>query len=393
MLKKTHKKKVALVLTGGGARAAYQVGVLKAIAEMSSKDDANPFPIIIGTSAGAINTAALAIYGEKFCDAVTRLQRIWRNFHVSQVFRSDFIGVMKGGLNWMLSVVLGGMGKHNPASFLDRAPLRLLLAKYLPCDQIKKSIDAGVIESIGITASAYGAGRSEVFYYSSQNVEPWERSRRIGRPEEITIEHLMASSAIPFIFSAIRLGNDYYGDGSMRQIAPISPAVHMGADKVLVIGVTNRRDGQPDNNHEPVYPSLAQIGGHILNSIFIDSLETDIERVRRVNKTIDLIPTHQLIEHDVKLRSVDVMVISPSEDLQIISTKHYKELPLTIRFFLRGIGAMNGNGSSIMSYLMFEKYYCRELINLGHKDAMARKDELMEFIGMKKIKGSHDSSH
>ena len=376
----TSKKKVALILTGGGARAAYQVGVLKAIAEMSSKDDANPFPIIIGTSAGAINSAALAIYGEKFCDAVMRLQRIWRNFHVSQVFRSDFIGIMKSGASWMLSVIMGGLGKHNPASFLDRAPLRLLLAKYLPCDQIKKSIDSGVIESIGITASAYGAGRSEVFYYSSQNIEPWERSRRIGRPEEITIEHLMASSAIPFIFSAIRLGNDYYGDGSMRQIAPISPAVHMGADKVLVIGVTNRRLNIPESNKEPKYPSLAQIGGHILNSIFIDSLETDIERLRRINKTIDLIPTHQLVEHDVKLRPVDVMVISPSEDLQEISSKHYMDLPRTIRFFLRGIGAMDENGSSLMSYLMFEKYFCRELINLGYKDAMQRKEELMDFI-------------
>ena len=389
----TDKKKVALVLTGGGARAAYQVGVLKAIAEMSSKDDANPFPIIIGTSAGAINSAALAIYAERFCDAVMRLQRIWRNFHVSQVFRSDFIGVMKSGLGWMLSVVLGGMGKHNPASFLDRAPLRLLLAKYLPCEQIKKSIDAGVIESIGITASAYGAGRSEVFYYSSQDIEPWERSRRIGRPGEITIEHLMASSAIPFIFSAIRLGNDYYGDGSMRQIAPISPAVHMGADKVLVIGVTNRRDEEPDIDEEPVYPTLAQIGGHILNSIFIDSLETDIERVRRINKTIDLIPTHQLVEHDVKLRCVDVLVISPSEDLQAISIKHYMGLPRTIRFFMRGIGAMNGKGSSLMSYLMFEKYYCRELINLGYKDAMERKDELIEFIEIGKNDGSDAGCH
>ncbi|MCW8909396.1 MAG: patatin-like phospholipase family protein [Gammaproteobacteria bacterium] len=386
----TPKKKVALILTGGGARAAYQVGVLKAIAEMSSKDDANPFPIIIGTSAGAINSAALAIYGEKFCDAVMRLQRIWRNFHVSQVFRSDFIGIMKSGANWMMSVIMGGLGKHNPASFLDRAPLRLLLAKYLPCDQIKKSIDSGVIESIGITASAYGAGRSEVFYYSSQDIEPWERSRRIGRPEEITIEHLMASSAIPFIFSAIRLGNDYYGDGSMRQIAPISPAVHMGADKVLVVGVTNRRSNVPESYKEPKYPSLAQIGGHILNSIFIDSLETDIERLRRINKTIDLIPTHQLIEHDVKLRPVDVMVISPSEDLQLISTKHYMGLPRTIRFFLRGIGAMDEKGSSLMSYLMFEKYFCRELINLGYKDAMQRKAELMNFLDMKKSDGSDD---
>ncbi|MDH5473072.1 MAG: patatin-like phospholipase family protein [Gammaproteobacteria bacterium] len=390
-MSKTDKpKKIALILTGGGARAAYQVGVLKAISELAPKDSSNPFHIIIGTSAGAINSAALAIYGARFCDAVMRLQRIWRNFHVSQVFRSDFIGIMKSGAHWLLSVMLGGLGKHNPASFLDRAPLRLLLAKYLPCQRIKESIDSGVLESIGITASAYGAGRSVVFYHTSQEIAPWERSRRIGRPEEITIEHLMASSAIPFIFSAIRLGNDYYGDGSMRQIAPISPAVHMGADKILVIGVANRRAEFEEGTSVPAYPSLAQIGGHILNSIFIDSLETDLERLRRVNKTIELIPSHQLVEHDVNLRPVDVMIVSPSEDLQAISMKHYMGLPRTIRFFLRGVGAVDNKGSSLMSYLMFEKYFCRELINLGYKDAMSRKDDLIKFIALDKNNGASD---
>ncbi|MCW8830486.1 MAG: patatin-like phospholipase family protein, partial [Gammaproteobacteria bacterium] len=279
------KSKLALVLTGGGARAAYQVGVLKAIAEITPKKSANPFAIIIGTSAGAINSAALAIYGRHFSDAVLRLQKIWCNFHVHQVFRSDLIGIIKSGSGWWLSVIMGGLGKHNPASFLDRAPLRKLLEKYLPCERIKTSIEAGVIESIGITASAYGAGRSVIFYHSSASIKPWVRERRIARASEITIEHLMASSAIPFVFTAIRLGNDYYGDGTMRQIAPLSPAVHMGAEKILVIGVTNRRPESEETDEPPGYPSLAKVGGHILNSIFIDSLETDLERLRRINRT------------------------------------------------------------------------------------------------------------
>ena len=261
------KSKLALILSGGGARAAYQVGVLKAIAEITPKASSSPFPIVIGSSAGAINSAALAIYGGNFGDAVYRLQKIWRNFRVHQVFRSDVSGLLKGGFNWLLSALVGGMGKHNPASFLDRAPLRKLLEKYLPCERINDSIIAGEIESLGITASAYGAGRSVVFYNTLQNIKPWQRSRRVGEPGEITVDHLMASSAIPFVFSAIRLGNDYYGDGSMRQIAPLSPAVHMGADKVLVVGVTKRRAEFKGADTEPDYPSLAVIGGHILNSI------------------------------------------------------------------------------------------------------------------------------
>ncbi len=374
------KSKLALILTGGGARAAYQVGVLKALAEITPKGSANPFPIVVGTSAGAINSAALAIYGGNFSDAVYRLQKIWRSFHVHHVFRSDVPGLLKGGAKWLLGVVVGGMGKHNPASFLDRAPLRKLLEKYLPCERINASIKAGEIDSIGITVSAYGAGRSVVFYDSLEEIKPWKRSRRVGERSEITLDHLMASSAIPFVFSAIRIGNDYYGDGSMRQIAPLSPAVHMGADKVLVVGVTKRRLEYKETHEEPDYPSLAVIGGHILNSIFIDSLEMDLERLRRINETINLIPSHHLIEHNVDLRVIDVMVITPSEDLQEISYKHVMELPWPVRFFLRGIGALNNNGGSLLSYLLFEKAYCRELIQLGYKDAMQRKDELKKFI-------------
>jgi len=381
---KKNKAKIGLILSGGGARAAYQVGVLKAISELLPRGAANPFPLICGTSAGAINSAALAIYGARFSEAVGRLLRIWRNFHVHQVFRSDFIGIVKSGAHWMSAFFLGGLGTGNHVSLLDRRPLGALLKKYVPCHRIAESLDAGVLESLAITASSYGSGKSVIFYQTGKEIKPWFRARRYGKEEVITVQHLMASSAIPFMFSAIKINNEYFGDGSMRQTAPISPVLHMGADKVLVIGVTNSDIETKPAIDEPDYPSLAQIAGHILNSIFLDSLEADLERLQRINKTLGQIPSHRLEEHGTKLRPIDVLVVEPTEDLQIISSKYIKSLPWTIRLLLRGIGAFNKNGSSLISYLMFEKPYCRELISLGYADAMQRKDEFIEFLELEK---------
>jgi NTE family protein len=380
MPKNKPRPKTGLILSGGGARAAYQIGVLKAISELLPRGAANPFPVICGTSAGSINSAALVIYGARFSDAVARLLKIWRNFHVHHVFRSDFPGIMKSGAHWLAAFLLGGLGKRNPAYLLDRTPLRHLLKQYMPCERIAQSLETGVVESLAITASSYGSGKSVIFYQTAQEVTPWFRARRYGKEEAITEEHLMASSAIPFIFSAIRVGNEYFGDGSMRQTAPISPVLHMGADKVLVIGVTNSDLETGVTTGEPEHPSLAQIAGHILNSIFLDSMEADLERLQRINNTISSIPSHKLEEHGNRLRQVEVLVVEPTQDLQLISSKYIKSLPWTIRFLLRGVGAFNKNGSSLISYLMFEKPYCRELISLGYADAMQRKSEIEKFL-------------
>ncbi len=369
-----------LVLSGGGARAAYQVGVLKAIADICPKGGKNPFPVICGTSAGAINSAALAIYGENFRDAIHRLLHIWRNFRTEQVFRADATGVTVSGAHWLLAMMLGGLGKHNPASLLDRRPLIQLLEKYVPCERIQPSIDAGVLESICITASSYSQGKSIIFYHSDQEITPWKRARRFGRPDQISNAHLLASSAIPFLFEAVKLGDDYYGDGSMRQTAPISPAIHMGANRILVIGVTNPPDEttRPQQQHD--YPSIAKVAGHILNSIFIDSMEADIERLHRINRTLSLIPRDKLDNGDVGLRQIDTLVIEPSQDIQKIASKYQGDLPWPIRFLLRGIGAFGKEGGSLVSYLLFEKGFCRELIELGYEDAISRRQELHEFM-------------
>jgi len=385
MTRNNNKKKVGLILSGGGARAAYQIGVLKAISELMPQDEPNPFPVICGTSAGAINSAALVIYGANFRDAIARLLTIWRNFHVHHVFRSDTLGIFKSGAHWLTAFFLGGLGKRNPASLLDRTPLSKLLNKYMPCERIPAALESGVAESIAITASSYVSGKSVIFYQSSRQITPWYRARRYGREEQITDSHLMASSAIPFIFSAIKIGNEYFGDGSMRQTAPISPVLHLGADKVLVIGVTNSDIETGVGSDNPEYPSLAQIAGHILNSIFLDSMEADLERLHRINSTLSKIPARNMEEHGTKLRSIDVMVVEPTQDLQFISSKYIKSLPWTIRFLLRGVGAFNKNGSSLISYLMFEKPYCRELISLGYADAMQRKEELLKFLELEEV--------
>lgn len=375
-------KKNALILSGGGARAAYQVGVLKAIDELLPEGSSNPFPIICGTSAGAINTVALAIYGKNYHNALKRLLLVWSNFHVHQVFRTDILGALRNAGRWFISLFLFGLVKRKPVTLFDRTPLLELLNKYLPCERISESLDHGVIESISITVSSYTTGKSISFYHSNHAIKPWSRARRLGRHAAITAKHLMASSAIPLIFTAVKLEHDYYGDGSMRQTAPLSPAIHLGANNLLVIGVTDKPNNVAVNKEEQGSPSLAQIGGHILNSIFVDSMEADLERVRRINNTLKHVATEPLENGDVNLIPVNVLVIDPSEDLQKISAKHIMSLPRSLRFLLRMLGALDKDGSSLVSYLMFEKAYCNELIELGYNDAMARKQELMDFLGL-----------
>ncbi len=376
----TDKPKVGLILAGGGARAAYQVGVLKAIAEMLPPDSPNPFSILCGSSAGAINATTLAIYATRFHEGVRRLTYVWWNFNVHQVFRADVIGVMSNGMRWFAAMILGGLGRRNPRALLDRAPLRRLLQRTMPCEKIQESIDSGVLHALSVTASGYDSGQSVTFFQGAPSLTTWYRSRRVGSAANITIDHLMASSAIPFVFAAEKINREYFGDGSMRQIAPISPALHLGADRVLVVGVRQESQSGAARVESDEYPSLAQIAGHVLNSIFLDSLEADLERLQRINKTIGLIPVQQLREGGVTLRNVDVLVISPSEDLEKIAARHAHQLPQTIRFLLRGLGALNRHGSNLVSYLLFEKPYCRELINLGYKDAMHRKEEILRFL-------------
>lgn len=374
-------QKIGLILTGGGSRAAYQVGVLKAIAEFTPRGAPTPFAIICGTSAGALNAATLAINARHFRKGVKSLLNVWKDFHVNDVYRSDVVGVLQNSSRWLVGLILSsfGVNKLNHVSLLDNAPLVELLEETLPCDKIQESIDSGVLHALSITASGYGSGHSVTFYQGAEGIEPWKRARRVGIPTKIEIQHLLASAAIPFIFPAVHIRREHFGDGSMRQLAPISSALHLGADRVLVVGMgVGGSDNESIRSKIDDYPSLAQIAGHALDSIFLDSMEVDLERLHRINHTVSLIP--ESARPKINLRHVDVLVISPSQPIEKIAEHYLYSLPWTIRILLRAVGVMRRRGANLVSYLLFEKSYCRALIELGYQDALARKEQILTFL-------------
>ncbi len=379
---------VGLILAGGGARAAYQVGVLKAVAALLPAGVSNPFPVICGSSAGAINAAALAIYATRFHEGVRRLTYVWSHFRVGQVFCTDARKILANGLRWGAALMTGGLGRGNPRALLDRAPLRELLERRLPCERIQDAIDAGALRALSITCSGYGSGQSVSFYQGVPTIAPWKRARRIGCPSEITHAHLMASSALPFIFAAEKIHREYFGDGSMRQVAPLSPAIHLGAERVLIVGMRPEMPAAPERPNGAEYPPLAQIAGHALNSIFLDSLEADLERLQRINRTIGLIPPTQTQQAEFGLREVRPLLIAPSQDPEQIAACHAHRLPRAVRFLMRGVGVRNRHGANLVSYLLFETAYCRELIALGYADAMMRRQEILDFLGVETETGA-----
>lgn len=371
--------RAALVLTGGGARAAYQVGVLWAVRELWGRRAENPFPILCGTSAGAINAVALASHCQHFDQSVRRLAWIWRHFHAHHIYRSDAFSVTKSALAWGGTLLWGWLLKRGPHSLLDNAPLRALLNEKVDFDGIGRAIESGALYAVSATCSGYATGESLTFYEAAESVRPWRRAARVGVPARLNAEHLLASSAIPFVFPAIRINREYFGDGSMRQLAPVSPAVHMGATRILVIGAGRAKD-ETRRTRGDSYPSPAQIAGHALSSIFLDSLAVDLERLARINNTVDKIPPQLREELGIGLKPIETLAISPSERLDHLAARHFKALPLPMRIMLRGVGAGSRSGSAVLSYLLFEQSYTRALIDLGYRDAMMRRAELIHFL-------------
>jgi NTE family protein len=378
------EKRIALILTGGGARAAYQVGVLKAIAEFLPRRAHSPFPIICGTSAGAINAATVAVNAANFSMGVQYLVNTWKTFHANQIYRTDALGVLNNTVLWVVGLIFSAIGinKLTQVSLLDNSPLVELLEKMLPCEKIQQSIDAGLLHALSITASGYGSGQSVTFYQGAKQIVPWKRMGRAGVPTPIEINHLLASSSLPFIFPATLIHREYFGDGSMRQIAPLSPALHLGATSIMVIGVTSSEAAsRTERTDISEYPTLAQIAGHALNSIFLDSMEVDLERLRKINDLVDIMPNE--VRERTNLKKVEVLVVSPSQPLEKIAERYTAELPWTIRLLLRLIGVRHRSGGTLVSYLLSEKKFCRALIDLGYQDALKRRTEITDFLDVK----------
>jgi len=371
------KPRAGLVLTGGGARAAYQVGVVKAVRDILGNPVKNPFPILCGTSAGAINAATLAVFADNFSRGVANLLEVWENMRCEHIYRTDAWNIMKSGARWFSAMML--ISRHNPVSLLDNEPLRQMLEKNLDFGKIQQNIDAGNLYAACVTASGYTSGQSVSFFQGGSGLEGWERNQRIGAAVPLKLDLLLASAALPFIFPAVKFNREYFGDGSMRQIAPVSPALHLGADRVLIVG-TGRQMADAARARSNVYPSIAQIAGHALNSIFLDSLMVDIERLERINRTVSLIPRDRMSDSTVQLRPVKVLFITPSQPLERIAARFSHELPRSVRFILRPTGALNRSGSNLASYLLFEESFCRALIDLGYQDTTAREAEVQEFF-------------
>lgn len=369
--------KVGLVLPGGGARAAYQVGVLRALADLLPARSVNPFPVVTGTSAGAVNATAIAVHADRFRVAVGNLERVWRNFQVDQVFRADTPSMLRSGMHWLLAMMSGGWLLPPPKSLFDNSPLRSLLQQQFDFDGVRRSIRAGHLDALAMSAAGYVSARSVSFYDARPGCDPWSRMRRSGEPTQLSLDHLMASIAVPFLFPPVMLGDEYYGDGAMREANPFSAAIHLGAQRLLVIGTRN--DARPLAPAQPLSPTFGQIFGYMLDSLFSDGLYSDLERLTQINHIVDRVGP--LNDGGVQLRRIDMLVVLPSRDLSEIARHHVTSLPRTLRVLLRTMGAMNTGGGQLMSYLLFQDTYTRELIALGYQDAMRRSDDLLAFLG------------
>ena len=374
------KKKVGLVLPGGGARGAYQVGVLKAFLEISKTKSESPFDIFSGTSAGAINGAFLASEAHIFDHSIVSLIDVWSNFTSNKVYKTDPITMLKTSLHWFLTIISGGVLIPNPTSLLDNQPLRNLLRETIKFPDIQNNIESSSIESLALTSASYRSRKSCTFFQANSNANNWNKTHREGKKTLINLDHLMASVALPLIFPAVRIKDEYFGDGAMRQATPLSPAIRLGAEKLMIISAKETDDRFQSNNPGEQYPSFAKIAGYMLEALFLDGLYSDIERLNRINQIIKNSGDSEIKTNSKTMKYVDYLVISPSEDLNEIAQKHYQNMPFSIRLLLQGLGLLKDSKSELLSFLLFESVYTSELIDLGYRDGIAKKEEIAEFM-------------
>jgi NTE family protein len=375
---------LGLVLTGGGARAAYQTGVVKALAELAGGGP-SPFNVITGVSAGAINGAYLMSNADDFSKASDGLHRLWTTLETERIYRSDPAAVATLGSRWLRTLGLGGiLGKKRANYLLNTGPLRILLEENLRLERIPGFIRNGILRGVAFSCTNYLTGTAISFFDGHEEIQSWVRSTRLGQRETLTNHHVMASSAIPVFFPPERLDGALYGDGCIRLTSPLSPAIHLGADRIIAVGIryfrTNEQTLELNRSLKREDLSLAEIGGVLLNAVFLDSLETDIERMERINNTLSLMTEDQRRAHPSALKQIPILALRPSRDLGQLARGTLKEFPTLIRYLLRGVGAQDDKGWDLVSYLAFEAAYTGQLAELGYEDTYSRKEEIQEFL-------------
>lgn len=367
----------ALVLTGGGARGAYQAGVLRYIGE---KIPNAHFDTLVGSSSGAINIAGLASFKGNVQSAGPRVAELWQTLRIKQVFRVDIFSLLRNAARWIFALTFGGVtGGFNAEALVDTRPLRKLLAGLMRTDNIAEAIESGQLQSVAVTATEVYSGYSVTFVQSKAK-RLWTRTRKRSESTQLTVDHIMASAAIPMLFPSILVGNRRYVDGCIRATQPLSPATRLGAEKIMSIGV-RRTSSIAGNNYglesakKEAAPSPATLGALILNSLFSESLDADVEHLQRLNT---MIPDHQT--GSLGMRKIDVLTISPSEDLGVMAHQFHDRLPFLVRYLLRGLGSEQSESSDILSYLLFVPEYATALVELGYKDAMTADARIRDFF-------------
>ena len=350
--------------------------MLKALAEVLPGP--TPFPVITGVSVGAINAVVLAEGADDFPAAVKKLEALWRSIHCRSIFVSDAWPLFLRLMRWSTSFGFGWAGVETPQSLLDASPLRDLIASQVDFKRLKAMVNEGPLDALAVTASSYSTGQSVTFFQAARDRLDWTRSRRVGTATDITVDHVMASAALPVIFQSRSIDDEWFGDGALRQTAPLSPAIRLGCDHLLLIAA---RDGVVDDTEvvdpEQPYPSLGFLGGQLLDIVFNDNLDADVERLKRINATIGMMaPAYQ---HKSNLRLISTHMVRPSDDIRHLAGDHSKELPCSVKAMLSTIGA-GGEPWVLPSYLTFEPGYIGALIDLGYLDGRAQLDALTPFI-------------
>jgi NTE family protein len=378
---------VGLVMAGGGARGAYQAGVLKRIGELKHvRTQGNPFPIIGGASAGAINGTALATGCNDFASATQTLAEVWATLEPSDIFHCGLLSQAHNSITWILDLSFGAiLGGGNARSLLDATPLHHFLSRHLDCDRIQENIKRGDLYALAISATNYSSGKSYLFIQGKKGHPMWKRIRLVTVATKITVDHVCASSAIPMVFQPVKLktprGSAFFGDGCVRLQQPLSPVISLGAEKVFAIGVRCGNKESKEETTDERNPSIAQIMGVLFNVMFLDHLATDVEHLERLNQLLNDGHINQLgIEGHQKIRPLGILVITPSVNLSDLAEQHQRDLPSLIHYFVSSLGRDAASCADLMSYLLFTPNYTRDLIEIGYHDASERIEEIEEFL-------------